>query len=122
MYAAAHRHPLNRGLHLAAKVAALAVLVVAFTSRSVLALALVPIAAVVPCWLGHALVEGNRPTAWSAPAASLLGSLAAAIGARPRGDAARPARPYYSLLADAVMCAGMVHAAARRCAGRGRPT
>jgi len=118
-YLAHHRHPWNRGLHLAAKLLALAGLAAAVYERSVLLLLAAPVLAVAPCWIGHLLFEGDRPVSWTQPAASLLGSLGricgiggiGGIGGRPP----RPpgVRPYYSFAADLRMCGAMLGMAAR---------
>jgi hypothetical protein len=52
-YLAHHRHPLNRALHLLAKLLALASLLGAVGERSVALLLAAPALAVAPCWLGH---------------------------------------------------------------------
>jgi hypothetical protein len=101
-YLRAHRHPANRALHLAAKVAMLAAVGAAAVTRSALPLLLVPIVGVGPCWLGHRLFEGNQPTSRTRPEASLLGTLLM------RGAPSRGGRPYYSFAADLRMCAGML--------------
>lgn len=101
-YLAQHRHPANRALHLFAKVAMAALLVLAIFDRSWLALLAAPFAGVLPCWLGHRLVEHNRPTSWTQPTASLLGTLL--VFHRDTGAG----RPYWSLLADLRMCASML--------------
>ena len=108
-YLAEHRHPANRLLHLAAKLAASAALGVAVWQRSVLAVAATPVLAVAPCWVGHLVFERNRPTAWSRPSASLLGWAVRRITGRSpgRGDSRR-GRPYFSLLADLTMCRDML--------------
>jgi hypothetical protein len=123
-YLAHHRHPVNRALHLAAKLLAIAGLVAAAAQHSALLLLAVPVLAVAPCWIGHLLFEGNRPVSWNQPSASLLGTLCGigGIGGR-RGWLRRPApgrpldagpprpaggRAYYSLLADLRMCGAML--------------
>jgi hypothetical protein len=108
-YLAAHRHPANRALHLLAKLALLAVIVVAAIRREPLWLLALPVVAVAPCWLGHFLFEGNRPTSWTRPAASLLGALRAPFERR-RTTAAEPhgERRYWSFFADLRMCAAML--------------
>jgi hypothetical protein len=106
-YLRAHRHPANRALHLAAKVAMLVAVGAAAATRSVVPLLLVPIVGVAPCWLGHYLFEGNRPTSRTRPEASLLGTLLMR-GARSRGG-----RPYYSFLADLRMCGAMLRGGRR---------
>jgi|GEM_PF-4751949 len=135
-YLAHHRHPLNRALHLAAKLLAIAGLAAAVHERSALLLLAVPVLAVAPCWLGHLLFEGNRPVSWSQPSASLLGAICGICSLRGiRGIASRrdrrrrrhrrelpapgrpsfatpprPAggRPYYSFAADLRMCGAML--------------
>ncbi len=104
-YLMEHRHPANRALHLFAKVAMLAAAVTAVAVPSLLALVAIPVAAVVPCWLGHWAFEHNRPTAWTRPSASLLGTLASRITGRGRS---RGGRPWYSFAADLRMCATML--------------
>jgi hypothetical protein len=131
-YLADHRHPVNRALHLLAKLLAVGGIAAAAVARNPLLLLAVPVLAVAPCWLGHLLFEGNRPVSWTRPSASLLGALGGwllrlgQLGqlGRFRGPAAdwpapgpanqgRPSRPlggraYYSFLADLRMCAGML--------------
>ena len=93
-------------LHLGAKGAMLALLGAAVCTRSVLALLLVPVVGVAPCWLGHRLFEGNRPTSRSQPNASLLGALITRVTRRPAPSSG--GRPYYSFAADLRMCAAML--------------
>jgi hypothetical protein len=123
-YLAHHRHPWNRALHLAAKLLALAALAAAVYERSVLLLLAAPILAVAPCWIGHLLIEGDRPVSWTQPAASLLGSLGRICGIggiggiAATGTGGRPprppgVRPYYSFAADLRMCAAMLGLPAR---------
>lgn len=109
-YRAEHRDPTNRALHLVAKLAMIAALAGAAFERSLLALGAAPVLGVVPCWLGHLVFERNRPTAWSRPSSSLLGSLVARLTGRSDGRAAgsRRGRPYYSFLADLTMCLEML--------------
>jgi hypothetical protein len=132
VYLADHRHPVNRALHLLAKLLAIAGIVAAVVERSFLPLLAVPILAVAPCWIGHLLFEGNRPVSWRQPSASLLGTLhgwlrrplqrrpaprrpspAPPEPARPRSarelgrPPARGGRAYYSFLADLRMCGEM---------------
>lgn len=106
-YLAAHRHPANRALHLLAKLAMLALLLASALARQPLLLLAIPVVGIAPCWLGHLLFEGNHPTSWHDPAASLLGSLRL-LARGGSGPAPRSGRPYYSLLADLHMCAAMM--------------
>ena len=126
VYLADHRHPLNRALHLAAKLLAAASLLGAVGLRSFLLLLAAPVLAVAPCWLGHLWFEGNRPVSWERPSASLLGTLAGWAGRlmrpwrpappppaarRQAGGGPAPAaggRAYYSFLADLRMCGSML--------------
>jgi hypothetical protein len=127
-YLAHHRHPLNRALHMLAKLLVAGSLLGALRERSVALLLAAPALAVAPCWLGHLLFERNRPVSWERPSASLLGTLAGGVrslaprqqaGARPAPPPARPAgRAYYSFLADLRMCGEML--VARRGAGDSR--
>jgi hypothetical protein len=88
VYLAHHRHPLNRALHLSAKLLAAGSLLGAAGLRSFLLLLAAPVLAVAPCWLGHLWFEGNRPVSWERPSASLLGTLAGwAARLRPRRPA-----------------------------------
>ncbi|HXO18389.1 MAG TPA: Mpo1-like protein [Thermoanaerobaculia bacterium] len=109
-YLAHHRHPLNRALHLLAKLLAVASLAGALYERSLLLLLAAPVLAVAPCWLGHLWFEGNRPVSWEQPSASLLGTLAGRLrslaGRPPAGAGTSPSggRAYYSFVADLRMC------------------
>jgi hypothetical protein len=111
-YLVHHRNSWNRALHLAAKLLALAGLAAAVVERSLLLLLAVPILAVAPCWIGHLLLEGDRPVSWTRPAASLLGTLGRILRIRPHDDGGRPGpqgvRPYYSFAADLRMCGAML--------------
>lgn len=103
-YRGEHRHPANRALHLLAKVGIVGAIGVAVVTTSVLPLLAVPVVAVAPCWLGHVLFERNRPTAWTRPSASILGSVARLAGTRAVSERSRRGRPWYSFAADLVMC------------------
>lgn len=105
-YLQAHRHPLNRLLHLCAKLLILAMPAVAVFFRSPWPLLAWPLVAVAPCWLGHFLFENNRPTSWTQPSESLLGWLRLRLARRTQ-ECPPTGRPYYSFLADWVMCASM---------------
>lgn len=113
-YLQAHRSPWNRALHLFAKIAMMALVAAAIVRREPWWILAVPVAGVVPCWLGHLWLEGNRPTSWTNPAASLLGAIrgVGGIGAggrrTPGGGERVRERRYWSFLADLRMCAGML--------------
>lgn len=96
---------MNRALHFAAKILMLATALAALATASVVALALIPVAAVAPCWIGHWCFERNRPTAFTRPNASLLGTLASRIGGR---TGSSRGRPWYSFAADVRMCGEML--------------
>lgn len=112
-YLREHRHPANRALHLVAKIAMVFAVVAALRTRSLALLLLVPVLGVAPCWLGHWLFEGNRPTSRTRPGASLLGTLLM------RGGRSGGGRPYYSFAADLRMCAAMVFGERERRTERG---
>ena len=103
-YLAEHRHPANRALHLAAKLGIVAMLAAAWVWRAPLLLLAVPPVAVLPCWLGHWAFERNRPTAWTRPSASLLGTLAGWCRRAPGPRRSPEGWPIYSFLADLRMC------------------
>lgn len=107
-YLAAHRSRANRLLHFTAKLLVIAVLALAIWRRNPLWLLAAPVAWVAPCWLGHLVLEGNRPTSWTRPAASLLGSLKLFFEPHRHAGPPRAGRAYYSVLADLRMCAAMV--------------
>jgi hypothetical protein len=109
-YLRQHRHPLNRALHLIAKLAMVGALAAGIARGSLALLIAAPLLGVLPCWLGH-LVEGNRPTALSLPSASLLGSFGQGLMGK-RNPA--HGRPYYSFLADLRMCQDMLRGAFAR--------
>ena len=113
-YLAAHQNPWNRALHLCAKFAMLAVVAVAAWLRQPAWLLATPFVGVAPCWLGHLLFEGNRPTSWTRPAASLLGAVRALFEPRAKAKKTESARRYWSFLADLRMCAAMVGLAPRQ--------
>lgn len=116
-YLQQHRHPANRALHLLAKAAMLGALATAIGGRTPWPLLLVPVVGVTPCWLGHWLFEGNRPTSRTQPDASLLGTLAARLTRRPAASSG--GRPWYSFAADLRMCAAMLAGERRRGVERG---
>lgn len=88
----------------------LAALGLAIGQRNVWALLAAPILGVVPCWLGHLWIEGNRPTSWTRPADSVLGTLRRLLD-RQRAPGAPRGRFYFSFLADLKMCGAMLASA-----------
>lgn len=122
VYRRAHRHPMNRALHLAAKLAMGATLGAAAALDSLWPILALPVAGIAPCWLGHWVFEGNDPAALSLPSSSVIGALRMVATGRAR-DLVRPAaghRIYFSLAADLRMCAGVIRAA-MRCGSSVRP-
>jgi hypothetical protein len=62
-----HRHPGCRALHYGAAAVAATLVLVAACARCPWTLSAAPLAAYALAWLGHALVERNRPATWSHP-------------------------------------------------------
>lgn len=71
-YLEQHRHPANRALHVAGTATAIALLAAGALRRDRRALLAAPLVGYGAAWLGHFLVEGNRPKTLEAPVASLL--------------------------------------------------
>lgn len=71
-YLEQHRHPVNRALHVTGTAAATALLAVGVLRRDRRALLAAPLVGYGAAWLGHFLVERNRPKTLEAPVASLL--------------------------------------------------
>lgn len=115
VYRRAHRHPMNRALHLGAKLAMGATLAAAAAFDSLWPILALPVAGIAPCWLGHWAFENNEPTALSLPSSSVIGALRLVATGRAR-ELVKPAsgpRIYFSLAADLRMCAGVLRAAMR---------
>jgi hypothetical protein len=73
-YVRQHTDPRNRALHVAGTLAVLLAAVGAL-SWSARLWFLVPLLGYGPAWLGHLLVEGNRPATFSHPLWSLRGDM-----------------------------------------------
>ncbi len=92
-YLEQHRHPANRALHVAGTVAAAALLAVGMARRDRRALLAAPLVGYGAAWLGHFLVERNRPKTLDAPLASLMADVRMA-GLALTGQLAREYRRY----------------------------
>ena len=74
-YLGEHESETNRRLHVLGTSAALATAALALLRRKPLLLALVPLIGYGPAWVGHFLVEGNRPATFRHPLWSLRADL-----------------------------------------------
>jgi hypothetical protein len=70
-YVGEHRHPLNRRLHFVGTSLGLLVGLLALITQRWWLLALTPLAGYGFAWVGHFLVEGNRPATFRYPLYSL---------------------------------------------------
>jgi hypothetical protein len=66
-YVGEHRHPLNRALHYAGTSAALCTAAAGVCTLNPLLIAAAPVVGYGPAWIGHFLVEGNRPASFTYP-------------------------------------------------------
>jgi hypothetical protein len=71
-YLAAHAEPRTRGLHYLGSTLALAALGAAAAKRDWRWLLAAPVAGYAPAWLGHLVIEHNRPETFRHPGWSLL--------------------------------------------------
>ena len=76
VYLAMHSHRVNRLLHVAGNIIALAVLAWALVGRHWVALLVVPVVANGLAWIGHYRFQRNRPGVLSYPIYGMLGSWA----------------------------------------------
>ena len=74
-YVRAHSKDLNRTLHFAGTTAAMATLAAAILLRRPGLLKWVPVVGYGPAWVGHFVVEGNKPATFGHPLWSLRGDL-----------------------------------------------
>jgi hypothetical protein len=74
-YVHAHRHPLNRALHYVGTTAAVGTVVAAAVTLNPAWLVLTPVAAYGPAWIGHFVLEKNKPATFEHPLWSLRGDL-----------------------------------------------
>lgn len=72
-YLAEHSDPTNRLMHAIGTSAAVATAAYALLKRKPKLLALAPVIGYGPAWIGHFLVEGNRPATMGNPLWSLRG-------------------------------------------------
>jgi hypothetical protein len=87
-----HQHAGSRVLHYVGALAALACVVHAALTGTLLSLACAPLVGYAFAWLGHACLEHNRPATWGWPWWSLraeLRMLRLACTGRMRGEVAR---------------------------------
>jgi hypothetical protein len=74
-YLAEHSDPTNRLLHVIGTSAAFATVAAALIKKEPKLLALAPLLGYGPAWIGHFLIEKNRPATFSHPLWSLRGDL-----------------------------------------------
>lgn len=70
-YVGAHRDPINRMLHYVGTTCGVLSAVVGVLALSPGFVLLAPVLGYGPAWVGHLLVEGNRPATWTYPSWSL---------------------------------------------------
>jgi hypothetical protein len=71
-YVGAHRDPKNRALHYIGTSCALGCVVGALATGNPLLLAAAPIVGYGPAWIGHFLIEGNKPATFGYARYSLM--------------------------------------------------
>jgi len=71
-YLGEHRMPACRGVHYVGSLAAPLTLVAALTTGNLWLLLLIPICGYGPAWVGHFIIEKNRPATFTYPLWSLL--------------------------------------------------
>jgi hypothetical protein len=74
-YVGEHKDPLNRALHYAGTTMAIGTVAAAALTGNPGWLLLAPIVGYGPAWVGHLLIEGNRPATFEHPLWSLRGDL-----------------------------------------------
>jgi hypothetical protein len=72
-YLSEHSNPLNRALHYCGTIGAIVTLVYTLVSMNFWCLLLVPVVGYGPAWVGHFIVEKNRPATFTYPNWSLWG-------------------------------------------------
>ena len=74
-YVGEHRNPISRGLHYAGTSMAIGTVGAAVVTLNPAWLILTPIVGYGPAWIGHFVVEGNKPASFKHPLWSLRGDL-----------------------------------------------
>ncbi len=74
-YVGEHKDPLNRALHYAGTSMAIGTVVVAAVTANPAWLLLTPVVGYAPAWIGHFVIEGNRPATFKHPLWSLRGDI-----------------------------------------------
>ena len=74
-YVGEHKSPVNRGLHYVGTTLAIGTVGAAVVTLNPLWLLATPIVGYAPAWIGHFLIEGNRPATLDYPVWSLRGDL-----------------------------------------------
>lgn len=74
-YLGEHKDPLNRGLHYVGTSLAIGTVAAAVVTVNPTWLLLTPVVGYAPAWIGHFVVEGNRPATFKHPLWSLRGDL-----------------------------------------------
>jgi hypothetical protein len=97
-YVGEHRHPLNRALHYAGTTMAIGTVAAAAVTANPAWLLLTPVVGYGPAWVGHLLIEGNKPASWKHPVWSFradLKMLAMAIEGKMAAEVERlyPSKP-----------------------------
>lgn len=71
-YVGEHRHPLNRALHYVGTSMAVGTVVTAAVTRKPWLLLAAPVLGYGPAWIGHFVIEENRPATFGNPVWSLM--------------------------------------------------
>jgi hypothetical protein len=74
-YVGEHKDPLNRALHYAGTSMAIGTILAAATTANPAWLLLTPVVGYAPAWVGHFLIENNKPASFSYPVWSLRADL-----------------------------------------------
>jgi hypothetical protein len=74
-YLGEHKDPVNRGLHYVGTSLAIGTVTAAVVTVNPAWLLLTPVVGYAPAWIGHFVIEGNRPATFKHPLWSLRGDL-----------------------------------------------